>query len=346
MNSHGISLRKIAVRTALAFLLAGSLGTLALAAPPMETMDATPDGAAELAAKLRDRSGGAYIDAKGAPVVTVTDEEAAQAVRDAGLTPKLVEHNSAKLANIIALLNAVLPLSGTAWATDVADNRVVLSIDSTVTNGNFAWVISTIAQFGNAVRVEHVPGKFETFLAGGNAIYTGGSRCSLGFNVRSGDIYFAITAGHCTNVGATWNDGTTTFGSRTGTSFPTNDYGIIRYNASYTVHPGRIANGQEITSAGNAFVGQSVRRHGSTTGTRSGTVTGLNATVNYGGGNVVYQTIKTNVCAERGDSGGPLYSGTVALGLTSGGSGNCTTGGTTFFQPVPEVLSRYGVSIY
>jgi streptogrisin B len=56
--------------------------------------------------------------------------------------------------------------------------------------------------------------------------------------------------------------------------------------------------------------------------------------------------IQTTVCAEPGDSGGPLYGGTVAYGLTSGGSGNCSSGGTTFFQPVTEALSAYGVHVY
>jgi streptogrisin D len=41
-----------------------------------------------------------------------------------------------------------------------------------------------------------------------------------------------------------------------------------------------------------------------------------------------------------------LYAGSVALGLTSGGSGNCRTGGTTFYQPVTEVLSKYNVSVF
>ena len=103
---------------------------------------------------------------------------------------------------------------------------------------------------------------------------------------------------------------------------------------------------EDITSAANPFVGQSACRRGSTTGIRCGSVTGLNATVNYGGGNIVYGMIRTNVCAEPGDSGGPLYSGTRAIGLTSGGSGNCTSGGTTFFQPVTEALNAYGVSVF
>ncbi|RZB13320.1 serine protease, partial [Streptomyces sp. F001] len=47
-----------------------------------------------------------------------------------------------------------------------------------------------------------------------------------------------------------------------------------------------------------------------------------------------------------GDSGGALFDGTKAIGLTSGGSGNCSSGGTTFFQPVTEALSVYGVSVF
>ena len=88
-----------------------------------------------------------------------------------------------------------------------------------------------------------------------------------------------------------------------------------------------------------------MRRSGSTTGVRSGQVTGLNATVNYREG-TVFGMIKTNVCAESGDSGGALFDNTIALGLTSGGSGNCRSGGTMYFQPVTEALNRYNVSIY
>jgi streptogrisin D len=51
------------------------------------------------------------------------------------------------------------------------------------------------------------------------------------------------------------------------------------------------------------------------------------------------------VCAEPGDSGGALFSGDTALGLTSGGSGDCSSGGETFFQPVHAALDAYGASI-
>ena len=81
------------------------------------------------------------------------------------------------------------------------------------------------------------------------------------------------------------------------------------------------------------------------TGTHSGVVTQLNGTVRYAEGTVT-GLIRTTVCAEGGDSGGSLYAGTVAYGLTSGGSGNCSSGGVTYFQPVTEPLGVYGVSVY
>lgn len=33
-------------------------------------------------------------------------------------------------------------------------------------------------------------------------------------------------------------------------------------------------------------------------------------------------------------------------GITSGGSGDCRSGGTTFYQPVTEAASAYGVTVY
>lgn len=102
---------------------------------------------------------------------------------------------------------------------------------------------------------------------------------------------------------------------------------------------------QPITKAGEATVGMSVTRSGSTTQVHDGEVTALDATVNYGNGDIVNGLIQTTVCAEPGDSGGSLFSGDTAIGLTSGGSGDCSSGGETFFQPVPEALSAFGAEI-
>jgi streptogrisin B len=245
-----------------------------------------------------------------------------------------------------AVLQADVP--GTAWHVDQATGTLVVTADSTVSRAEIAKIKREAGTNAGALRVERTPGTFSKLISGGDAVYASGWRCSLGFNVRSGSTYYFLTAGHCTDGAGTWytnSSRTTSIGPTTGSSFPGNDYGIVRYSNTSLSHPGTVG-GTDITSAANATVGMSVTRRGSTTGTHSGTVTGLNATVNYGGGDIVYGMIRTNVCAEPGDSGGPLYSGSRAIGLTSGGSGNCSTGGTTFFQPVTEALSRYGVSVY
>lgn len=239
-------------------------------------------------------------------------------------------------------------VAGTAWSVDKATNRLVVTADSTVSKAEIAKIKEAAGGNAGALKIERTPGKFSKLISGGDAIYASSWRCSLGFNVRSGSTYYFLTAGHCTDGAGTWwanSAKTTVLGTTHGSSFPTNDYGIVRYTNTGITKSGTVGS-QDITSAGNATVGQNVTRRGSTTGTHSGRVTGLNATVNYGGGDVVYGMIKTTVCAEPGDSGGPLYAGTKALGLTSGGSGNCSSGGTTFFQPVTEALSRYGVSVY
>ncbi|MDQ0793194.1 hypothetical protein QFZ58_001682 [Streptomyces sp. B1I3] len=243
-------------------------------------------------------------------------------------------------------------IAGTAWYTEASTGKVVVTVDSTVSAAEIATIKQSVTDSGAKVDVNRTNGTFNKLIAGGQAIYAGGGRCSLGFNVRSGSTYYALTAGHCTEIGSTWytNSGqTSSLGTRAGSSFPGNDYGLIRHTNSANAD-GRVYlyNGsyQDITSAGNPTVGQAVKRSGSTTGVHSGTVTGLNATVNYGGGDIVNGLIQTNVCAEPGDSGGSLFAGTKALGLTSGGSGNCSSGGTTFFQPVTEALSAYGVSVF
>ena len=192
-------------------------------------------------------------------------------------------------------------------------------------------------------------GTFHPDITGGDAIYGSKYRCSLGFNVTKGSAHYFLTAGHCGKAEPKWWTSathTTLLGSTTGATFPGKDYAIVKYDASYTNYPGTVAGSHDVASAANATVGESVTRTGSTTGTHTGTVQALNVTVHYSGGGTVRGLIQTNVCAEPGDSGGPLYDGTKALGLTSGGSGDCKSGGTTFFQPVNPILNAYGVSIY
>jgi streptogrisin B len=233
-------------------------------------------------------------------------------------------------------------VDGIGWYVDRAAGRVVVTADSTVAAADLATIKRAAGASAGAIRFERTPGVLRPLVSAGDAIYGGGYRCSLGFNVVKGSTYYFLTAGHCGKVASAWYTNatrTTLIGATVGYSFPGNDYALVRYDNTSLSHPGGF-------SVADATLGESVTRRGSTTGVHSGKVTGLNATVRYQGAGKVSGLIKTNVCAEPGDSGGPLYDGTKALGLTSGGSGDCKTGGTTYFQPVREAASAYGVTIF
>jgi hypothetical protein len=262
-----------------------------------------------------------------------------------GLTPApagAAASPSDRIAALSRVAAAVDPgIAGTAWSVDPAANRITVQVDATVSGAALGRVQAAAARAG--ARVERVSGQFTPLIGAGDAIYGGQFRCSLGFNVRSGTTNHFLTAGHCGKAAREWfsdANHNTKLGDVTGATFPGADYAIVTYtNTSITKSGG-------FSGAGTAFIGERVTRDGSTTGVHSGTVTGLNVTVHYSSGGTVKGMIQTNVCAEPGDSGGPLYDGSLAIGLTSGGSGNCRTGGTTFFQPVTVPLSKYGVSVF
>ncbi|MFJ8039896.1 S1 family peptidase [Kitasatospora sp. NPDC096147] len=343
-------------------LTAVTLAVLLAAATVTATADAAarPAPAGEQAAVLAEglqqalgegRTAGSYLDDGGRLVVNVTDQAAAQQVRATGAVPRLVGRSGAQLASATAELDRGATVPGTAWAVDPVGNQVVLTVDGSVGGARLAQVEGVAERLGGAVRVERVPGTLSIKLAGGDAIYGGGFRCSLGFNVRKGTAYYFLTAGHCGNDAPSWyttSGHTTKLGDTQNSRFPGDDFAIVRYTDG-SVPPSSVDlyNGttRRITAASTPAVGTTVTRSGSTTRVHSGRVTALNATVNYAEGSV-RGLIKTTVCAEPGDSGGALFSGNTAHGLTSGGSGNCSGGGTTYFQPVTEALAAYGVSVY
>lgn len=133
-------------------------------------------------------------------------------------------------------------------------------------------------------------------------------------------------------------------------SFPGNDYAIAEYgvNTVPPPHPSEVntqdGDTQPITAARDAVLGDDVTSSGATTGRHDGSVTGLNATFTTAQGQVT-GLIQTNMCGEPADSGAPLFSRTDAIGLLSGGTGNCTDGGTTYFQPVVEALTAFGATV-
>jgi streptogrisin D len=337
-------------RTGLAIAAAGVLVAGITPAAHAATPSATAQSkvATTLANQLGARSAGSYLDASNKLIVDVTNAADAATVRAAGATPKTVARSGAVLATAKRSLDA-LAIPGTARVVDPRTDQVVVKVDSTVSQADQAKVTKTASAQGAAVRVQHVKGKFQPLIAGGDAIWGSGYRCSLGFNVTTSSGPGFITAGHCGNVVSTWYSDqgeSDQIATTQASTFPGHDYSLALYTGSAS-HPSEVdlyGGSQPISGAGNASVGESVQRSGSTTQVHGGTVTGTNASVTYEEG-TVNGLIDTNVCAEPGDSGGSLFDGSTALGLTSGGSGDCSSGGETFFQPVPDALSALGASI-
>jgi hypothetical protein len=298
------------------------------------------------------RTAGTWMDAEGRPVVAVTDEDAAAEVRRAGAQAKVVSHSMNELKSAAATLRSAPRVAGTAWSMDYRTNRIMVRGDSTVSAEDWARMTRVAHGIGSFVRMERTQGSFTTRINGAQPILSTGGRCSAGFNVTDGQRDFILTAGHCGPTGSVWFEDSGAdrqLGKTITQSFPGNDFSLVQYAngdagdgaAVVAIGDGK---GVQITGAADATVGQRVFRSGSTSGLRDGEVTALNATVNYPEGTVT-GLIETNVCAEPGDSGGPMFSEGIALGVTSGGSGDCASGGTTYFQPVTKALTDLDVKL-
>ncbi|MFI6760099.1 S1 family peptidase [Micromonospora sp. NPDC050417] len=302
-----------------------------------------------LRGSLGSRFGGAWLVDGSQVVVGVTDTAVAERVRAAGAQPKLVARSEAALTAIKDTLDAsgnTAPKSVTGWYVDVTSNTVVVQStpDGVASAAGFA---ATSGAPAGAVRVAVSAEVPQTYydVRGGDAFYIGSGRCSIGFSVNGG----FVTAGHCGSTGqAVSGSNRVAMGSFAGSSFPGNDYAWVRTNANWVPRGvvNRYSGSTTVAVRGSteSAVGASICRSGSTTGWRCGTVQAKNQTVRYSQGSVGGLT-RTNACAEPGDSGGSWLSGNQAQGVTSGGSGNCSSGGTTYFQPVREILSAYGLSL-
>jgi streptogrisin D len=330
---------------AVAGLLVAPAAGAAAAAGPAQDPAATAD---RLTRDLGAQGAGAYLDSSGRLTVNVLSARAAAQVRAAGATPKLVTRSLARLQRVQAALDAAASAPvGASWGVDLASNTVLVSVPA----GRGAAFVTKARSFGAAVRIERAPAARTQAFYGGQAIYHGRSRCSAGFNTRSGSgRNYVLTAGHCANLGGTWTtSGGQTIGPVAASSFPGNDYGAIRISNPAALDPrgGVLHNGsfRDITGAGRVTVGSSACKTGSTTGTTCGTVLAYNVTVNYAEG-TVFGLTRTTICTQPGDSGGAMYAGSLAQGITSGGSfGGCNPSFRSFFQPADEALSAYGLTL-
>ncbi|MEV0679251.1 S1 family peptidase [Actinosynnema sp. NPDC050436] len=306
------------------------------AATVLRIQDASVRTLGRISDRLGDRVAGGYLDLHGKPVVNVLDRAAADQVRASGAEAKLVRYSTKVLASAQSTLESVPAVTHTSVGLDPKTNQVVLSVSDAATGGDLAALLRTADRLGDRVRVERVTGEMHLAILNGEAITGGGTRCSVGFNTNKGGQNYIVDAGHCTRAVSQWN-----VGPSQGASFPTNDYGLIRNTTGSAPGAVSLYNGssQKISSHAPATVGQRIQKSGSTTRLTSGSVQRLNVTVNYSEG-AVRELIQTNALANPGDSGGCLFAGSVGLGITSGkGSG------TSYYQPVAEALSAYGVTL-
>jgi streptogrisin D len=313
--------------------------------------------ASRLQSQLGDAFAGSYYDADTKRIVVNVvgdDEKMVNAVKEAGAVPNQVRNSTGALETAAKTLRTDATIPGTAWSVDPKTNEIRVTADSTVTGAKWDRLESTVDGLGSGMAtLKKSQGTFKTFVSGGDAIFGGNARCSLGFNVTASDGSPAfLTAGHCGVAADQWADDQN--GQPIATvdqaTFPGDgDFSLVTYDDPATQAPSEVnvGGGQvvQITQAAEAAVGQQVFRMGSTTGLHDGSVLGLDATVNYPEGTVT-GLIQTDVCAEPGDSGGSLFTQDgSAIGLTSGGSGDCTAGGETFFQPVTTALEATGASL-
>ncbi|KAA9160088.1 S1 family peptidase [Amycolatopsis acidicola] len=298
--------------------------------------------------------GGAWFDAaRGKLVVGVTDASVAAAVEKAGAATAPARTSAAALDRAKEALDntvkgAPAPASVTSWRTDPRTGSLVVTLQPGAQGADVDGFLARARQTGAPVTTVTAPRPVTEAAGtvGGDPYYINGNvRCSIGFSVQGG----FVSAGHCGSAGSTttgW-DGSAQ-GTFAGSSFPGNDYSFIRIGNGWWTVPvvlgwGTVSD-QLVRGSAVAVAGTSVCRSGSTSHWHCGVVEGLNETVNYSQG-AVYQVTRTSVCAEPGDSGGSFISGDQAQGVTSGGYGDCTSGGETWFQPVNEILQAYGLTL-
>ncbi|GGZ76928.1 carbohydrate-binding protein [Streptomyces subrutilus] len=361
----------------------GAAGAPATAAPPpsaaatLRTADAPPELLAALgrdlgltptqaearlaheaeagatAARLRDRLGaafaGAWVDGADSATLTVatTRPADAAAIRGAGARAAVVPRTLAGLETARAALDRAADSTTPVRYADPRTNAVVVEETAPGAAARLLAATRTDPALVRVVRTAEAPRPLYD-LRGGDAYYMNGGRCSVGFPVTRGATQGFATAGHCGRAGTTTSGfNQVAQGTFQASVFPGNDMAWVAANAQWASTPYvKGSGGANVQVTGSVLqpVGASVCRSGSTTGWHCGTIQQHDTSVTYPEGTISGVT-RTTVCAEPGDSGGSYLSGSQAQGVTSGGSGNCSAGGTTFFQPLNPILSAYGLTL-
>jgi streptogrisin C len=315
----------------------------------LRTEAAAPAVEKRLTARLGSAFAGAWIpDGATRLTVAITDQKSEAAVRAEGADPRLVTRDAAQLASARTKLdrNAKHAPAGSVrgWYVDVPGNRVVVLAAPGASRAAQAFAQASGAGTVSVVTSAEQPRTMYDVRGGDQYVINGNTLCSIGFAVAGG----FVSAGHCGGAGSpTLGYNNVAQGTFAASQFPGNDFSWIQTNSNWTPQPWvNNYSGGNVLVAGSqdAAIGSAICRSGRTTGWRCGTLLGRDETVVYAQG-AVSGLSRSDACAEPGDSGGSWIAGNQAQGVTSGGTGNCTSGGTMWFQPVNEILSTYGLSL-
>ena len=313
----------------------------------LATEAAAPVVQKRLQSKLGSAYAGAWIPAGGSRLtVAVTDAKQAALVKAEGADVKVVKRGQADLDKSRAALDKHAKQAGDVrgWYVDVQSNSLVVLAKPGAEAAARAFAKQSGAGAVTIQAQAEQPKPMYDVRGGDQYVINGNTLCSIGFSVAGG----FVSAGHCGGAGSpTLGYNNVSQGTFAASIFPGNDWSWIQTNGNWTPQPwvNNYSGGNVLVSgSADAAIGSSICRSGRTTGWRCGTLLGRNETIVYAQGSVSGLS-RSNACAEPGDSGGSWISGNQAQGVTSGGTGNCTSGGTMWFQPVNPILQRYGLSL-
>ncbi|MFF2778929.1 S1 family peptidase [Streptomyces sp. NPDC058052] len=306
-------------------------------------------------------------------VVAVTDEAAARAVRSEGGVAKVVARSAAELKTVHGNLDQLGNVPNTTWGVEASTNQVNVEIFDGAPADARARIEKIAAAHPGAVRIDRVNSElvFKDKLLGRFGIVSNGWLCSTGFNARnSAGAEYVLTAGHCVpgtgNVwSVNWNGerigvqnayayGSGTSGACDGSSRGC-DWASIRVDSGALQPVGGVqyfdGTIRDITGSRYAMENEDSDRLGTSSEDTTGHITKTHVTVNMAG-KTLYGMYETNHCALGGDSGGPLFHGTIALGLLSGGTDETTCNSSAtgtyrnYFTKVQTVLNERGLHVY
>jgi len=190
--------------------------------------------------------------------------------------------------------------------------------------------------------------------------------CTTAFTGQDANgAFYVFTAGHCVDSRQTADNWTAQFSSDGSTHVvgPSagfrndlqGDFAVLKLSnpsgwkmpsATVLVNGGVNIDRNEnykITSDGGFAVGQTICQTGArTVKSNCGSIKEVNQTITFDDGHTTGGMAVGTTCAQRGDSGGPVFSANKALGLISGGSeSQCIT----VYQPIQTAEKVLGVSV-